>query len=110
MRDIDMEVTDARVIIDFARTGLTTETLVARVREVLPLLCALLSADDAFFKLSEDELAVRERGYLAINMMCQGATQKATSWAELLQAIADGSESIADHGFPEFEGGQSLDV
>lgn len=110
MEDVDIEVAGSRVTIDFARAGLNMETLGERAREVLPLLKALLSADDAWLSLSGEELSARERGCLAMNMMCQGATQSATKRAELLQAIADGRESIADHGFPEFEGGQSLDV
>ena len=110
MQNVDMEVCGSRVTIDFARTGLNVETLMDRAQEVLPLLHALLSADDTWLKLAGDDLAARERGCLAMNMMCQGATQSATKRAELLRAIADGSESISDHGFPEFEDGQSLDV
>lgn len=105
-----MEVAGSRVVIDFARTGLNVETLMDRAQEVLPLLYALMLADDTWLKLTGDDLAARERGCLAMNMICQGATQSATNCAELLMAIADGSETIADHGFPEFEDGQSLDV
>jgi len=110
MQNVDLEVAGSRVTIDFARTGLSVETLGDRAREVLPLLHALIAADDTWLKLTGDNLAARERGCLAMNMMCQGATLSATKRAELLRAIADGSESIADHGFPEFEGRQSLDV
>lgn len=110
MKDVDVEVAGSRLAIDFGRTGLNVETLEERVQQVLPLLHALLSADDAWLKLSGEDLASRARGCMAINMKCQAATQLATKRAELLLAIADGSESIADYGFPEFEGGQSLDV
>lgn len=110
MQDIDVNVTGSRVAIDFARTDLNTETLSDRLHEVLPLLYALLSADDAWFKLTDTERALRDRGILATNMICQGATQNAIQWAELLNSIVDGSESIANHGFPEFESGRSIDV
>ena len=110
MKDVDLEVAGSRVAIDFGRTGLNTETLEQRAREILPLLLAMVSADDAWLRLTGRELTARERGCLAMNMMCQSATQSATKRAELLQAIADGSESIADHGFPEFADGQFLNV
>ena len=110
MQNVDMEVSGSRVIIDFTRTGMNMETLMERVQEVLPLLYALLSADDTWLKLAGDDLVARERGCLAMNMMCQGATQSATKRAELLREIAGGSKSISDHGFPEFEEGQSLYV
>lgn len=110
MQSVDMEVSGSRVTIDFTRTGLNVETLMERAQEVLPLLHALLSADDTWIKLTGGDLAARERGFLAMNMICQAATQSATKRAELLRTIADGSQSISDHGFPEFEDGQSLDV
>lgn len=110
MQSVDMEVSGSRVTIDFTRTGLNVETLMERAQQVLPLLHALLSADDTWTKLTGGDLAARERGFLAMNMICQAATQSATKRAELLRTIADGSQSISDHGFPEFEDGQSLDV
>ena len=110
MQNVDMEVSGSRVIIDFSRTGLSVETLMSRAQEVLPLLYALLSADDIWFKLEGDDLAARERGCLAMNMMCQSAMHSATKRAELLRVIADGSRSVRDQGFPEFEDGHSLDV
>lgn len=42
MKDVDIEVGGSRVIIDFGRTGLNTESLAERAKEVLPLLHALL--------------------------------------------------------------------
>jgi hypothetical protein len=110
MQNVDMEVAGSRVTIDFTRTRLNVETRMDRAQEVLPLTYALLSADDTWLKLTGDDLAARAHGCLAMNMICEGATQSATKRAELLMAIADGSEAIADHGFPEFEDGHSLDV
>lgn len=103
MKDVHVEVTGARVTIDFAHACLNTDTLSVRVREVLPLLKALLSADDAWLKLSSVGLETRQRACLAMDMMCQAATQSATNRAKLLEAVANGSESIANQGFPEFD-------
>jgi hypothetical protein len=110
MRDIELKVNGARVTIDFTHANLSTETLLERAEEILPLLSSLIEADDACLKLTSGDLANRLRGCLAMNMMCQHATQKAIEQAILLRKIADGSEAIADHGFPEFSDGQSLDV
>lgn len=110
MQDINIEVAEDRVIIHLGEAGLNNQSIVQRVDEILPLLRALLSADDAFVKLSEEEFFERDRGCMAVNMRCQFSIQEATRQAELLKAIADGSESISDHGFPEFEGDQTLDV
>ena len=67
-----------------------------------PLLLSLVSADDTWLKLTEEEQISRERAYQAMNMMCQAATLIAADRGVLLKSISDGKESIADHGFPEF--------
>lgn len=110
MRGVAVEVVGSRVVLDFSGTDLCVETLTERTHEILPLLYALMLADSCWLKLSDDELDTRGRGCAAINMMCQQATINATKMADLLRAIADGSETIADHGFPEFGGVSALDV
>lgn len=106
MLDVDIEVTGSCITIDFGRTGLHIATLKHRAEEVLPLLFSLVSADDTWLNLSEEEQLSRTRAWLAMDMMCQAATLNATRGAELLGSIAGGEESIADHGFPEFASGQ----
>ncbi|OOY04578.1 hypothetical protein BMI87_10165 [Thioclava sp. F28-4] len=110
VKKVDLEVTGSRLVIDFKRTDLSTETLLERAEEVLPLLIALISADDTLCRLTDEEFAERDRAWQAMDLMCQAATQSATRRAELLEAIASGKESIAAHGFPEFSGEKSVDV
>lgn len=110
MEDVYVEVAGTRVTIDFASLCLNTETLTERVSEILPLLKALIYADDAWLNLSGVELATRERACIAMDMMCQEATQSATNRAKLLEAVANGSESIANHGFRDLDFGQDLSV
>jgi hypothetical protein len=96
-------VSGSQITIDFANTSLDLKTLLERTEEMLPLLHALISADEAWFKLNNNEKVLRGRGYVTMNMLCQSATQIATEKAKLLKAIADGSELIEDHGFPEYD-------
>lgn len=100
----------SRVTIDFGSSGLNCETLRERVDEVVPLLHALLYADGVLSELPTEDLSERMIGYLAMDMVCQAAIQRAIAQAAVLREIADGSASIADHGFPEFEGGMPTDV
>ncbi len=102
MQELSIKVVGSCVTIDFSDTHLNTETLADRAREVAPLLLSLVSADDTWLKLTEEEQNSRERAYQAMNMMCQAATLNAANRGELLKSISDGKESIADHGFPEF--------
>lgn len=110
MQEINIEVAEDRLVIHLGQIGLNNKSLMQRVDEVLPLLRALVSADHASEKLSEEEFFERGRGCMAISMRCQFLIQEATRQAELLRKIADGSETISDHGFPEFDGGPIIDV
>jgi hypothetical protein len=102
MQDIDININGTRVTIDFSHSGLSASTLDERLADVIPLLCALLSADDTWIELNADEVASRNRGCIAINMLCQASINNAKKYAELLQKIANGRELISNHGFPEF--------
>jgi len=110
MEPFEVIVADSRVTINFACVSQSPETLVERINDILPLLQALLSADEAWLGISDDEYAARARGWLAIDMMCKMDIQAATQRAKLLKSIADGAETIGDHGFPEFEDGESFNV
>lgn len=110
MQGVSTSVQGACLTIDFSGSGLNLETLQERASEVLPLLHALLSADTVLSRLDVDTLEKRGRGFLAIDMMCQGAIHEACGQAELLMDIATGTASVAHHGFPEFADGRSLDV
>jgi hypothetical protein len=109
MPDVDLEVSGKRVVIDFRRLAPGSEALAERVRDVLPVLIALVSADSAWRSLTEEERRLRANARSAIDMKTQATLLFAQAQAELLVAIIDGSESIADHGFPEFLDGQSQD-
>lgn len=110
MHDIDIDVTNSHVTIDFSRTGIKTDTLAERTQEIIPVLRAFLAANDAWLSLTDDDLAIRGRGCMAVNIMYQGAIQNATRWADPLMAVAVDIESVASHGFAEFEGDTYLDV
>lgn len=73
-----------------------------RVKEVLPLLVSLLRADRAWLSLTEQEQISRFRARAAADLGVQAVLSIALARANVLGAIIDGSESIADHGFPEF--------
>lgn len=110
MEDILTSYERSSVTIDFQGSSLNMDTFKERVQEVVPLLQALLKADTALSVLSNEELSERGIGFRAIDMICQATIQSAVVQAELLHDIADGSASIADHGFPEFVDGKNLDV
>lgn len=110
MQDIDLKVTGATVTIDFGRAAINVETLEERTHEVLSLLSNLLLADSVWQNLTDSEREGRLNAWAAMGMMVQSDLQTANKRAKLLVAIADGSESISNHGFPEFQDGQLLDV
>lgn len=110
MKNTILVATDGCVTIDFRDAEINESTLTQRTEEVLPLLHALILADQNFQKLSERDYSERGRAYMAMNMLCQFTVQKAIKQADLLRAIVDGSESISDHGFPEFDGDRVIDV
>lgn len=110
MQDVDLKVIGPRVTLDFGRTKLNSNSLEERSRELLPLLFSLVSADSAWANRSVDEQDRYHQAYNAQNMVYQAALYATMQRAGLLIAIADGSESIADHGFPEFQENREFDV
>jgi hypothetical protein len=103
IQGVSIMVAGSQITLDFTATCLNLKTLLERTEEILPLLHALVSADDTWFDLTNSEILLRGRAYVTMNMLCQSAMQIATQKARLLKSIADGSEKIADHGFPEFD-------
>lgn len=102
MLNVDVEVIGTRVILDFCRLMPDSETLAERVREVLPLLVFLISADNAWRNLSDEDRVLRMHAAAAIDMKTQAVLLAAQAQAELQVAVIDGRLSIAEHGFPEF--------
>lgn len=110
MQGISTSINGPQLTVDFSEAKLDLSSLGERIEEILPLLYALLAADTALSTLNGDEVETRGRGFLAIDAMCQVAIWNAQEKAELLREIAKGEASIANHGFPEFAEGRSVDV
>ncbi|PZQ96113.1 MAG: hypothetical protein DI533_16870 [Cereibacter sphaeroides] len=110
MHDIDIEISSYRLTLDFSRTGLSVVSLADRANEVLPLLYALVLADDAKSSLSDEQFADRQTGCMAMDLMCQAAIRGATGRAAMLLAVTEGTASISELGFPEFEGDAPIEV
>jgi hypothetical protein len=101
MYNIELQTEGARIILDFGTLDISA--VEARVREILPLLQYLVSADSARANLRHAVQKDRLLGIAAQDMMSQAALGEAIRHAQLLGLITEGKQSIADHGFPEFE-------
>ncbi|WP_123876559.1 hypothetical protein [Fuscovulum blasticum] len=100
--DVSVEVRDRTVKLNFGAGVGLPETLEGRIRDLIPLLLSLLEADDRWSRLSDDAKASRLQAGAAQGLRFDMALAAALRQAELLVAIVDGTESIANHGFPEF--------
>ncbi|MGB0843301.1 MAG: hypothetical protein ACPGVN_00990 [Alphaproteobacteria bacterium] len=96
--------------IDLSATGLDLSNLSERAELLVPLLYALLAADTQLAACTASERQAVLRGFMAKDLSCQMTIYTAVTQANLLRDIAAGDEHIADHGFPEFSDGQSIDV
>jgi hypothetical protein len=101
MCNIELQCDGARITLDFETLDISA--VETRVREILPLLQYLVSADIARANLCQTTLEDRQLGIAAQDMMSQAALVAAIRHAQLLGLITEGKQSIADHGFPEFE-------
>jgi hypothetical protein len=95
-----MEGQSARL--DFGPMALEPEDIERRVRQILPIVERLLAAEVTKMSLDDSTLQKRFRGIAAQDMVVDAAIWATALQAELLMDIVSGSESIADHGFPEF--------
>lgn len=109
MLEAYLEVTGMRVVIDLGHLATDSEAFFERVQDVLPILVALVSADGAWQGLTHEDRHRRAPASMAMEMKSQAALLAAKVQAELQVAIIEGRQFIADHGFPEFQDGRSLD-
>ena len=105
MQNIEVEIEGSCIRIDLGEAELDSECLEGRVREILPFLSNLLSADGVWNALSDREQESRFAAYNAQNLICMASLHSAIRHSELLIAVTNGTESIGDHGFPEFASG-----
>ena len=104
MDDFELEVNGTRVVIDFARCACDAEAFADRIKDILPILRALVTADNSWHRLTDDERSYRQRSRLAMEMKLQAYLLATKRQADLVAAVIEGSESISSNGFPEFEG------
>lgn len=109
MYNIDLEVLGTKVVIDFGSMEPDSEALCERVKEVLPILAALISVDSAWQSLTDDSRHLRALAAMAMEMKSQTAILAAKAQVDLQIEIIKGNQSIADHGFPEFADAQNHD-
>jgi hypothetical protein len=102
-RKIDPRQEGLLLILDFHAAGIGEAVVSDLAEEFIPILEARLRALLAFEQLESSELAKRQSGILAQNMICQASVNAALGQYELLAQIILGEEKIADHGFPEFQ-------
>jgi hypothetical protein len=100
---IDLRQEGLLLTLDFYAVGLDEATVSDLAEEFIPILEARSRALLAFEQLEGSELAKRQSGILAQNMICQASMNAALGQYELLEQIILGEAKIADHGFPEFQ-------
>jgi hypothetical protein len=79
-----------------------TEAIEARVLEILKVVQEIIKFDSIYDELPYDETSNRQIACQAVNLKYQIALETAKTLATLCRDVAEGSEKIEDHGFPEF--------
>lgn len=102
MVEIGLKVEGRTALLDFGSISLGPEEVEDRLRQLLPILEHLLDADVSKMLLTEEQLRTRFRAFLAQEVVVDAGLWSVRQNALLLGRIITGSESIADHGFPEF--------
>lgn len=74
-----------------------------RLGEIETMLREILSFDEVVAQLSESDLVRLQPAVAAMDLKYQTIVNAATHQARSANNVADGSESISDHGFPEFD-------
>jgi hypothetical protein len=74
-----------------------------RLVDLKPLLEEILRFDDTTSDLSDDEFGKRRAACAAMDLKFQLMLSLASDQARLAREIAEGTERIADHGYPEFD-------
>lgn len=73
-----------------------------RLHELIPLLTEVLAFDETVSELSEADLQKRNRACAAMDLKYQVYLDTLVKLVATAKHIADGSEDIANYGFPEF--------
>lgn len=81
---------------------ISKELALERLEELEQLLSAVLSFDTTVCELSDDDLTARNSACAAMDLKYQVYVGALSEHLKTAQRIADGSEDIANHGFPEF--------
>jgi hypothetical protein len=81
------------------------ERIAKRLVDLKPLLEEILRFDDTTSDLSGDEFGKRRMACAAMDLKYQLMLSLASDQARLAREISEGTERIADHGYPEFDFG-----
>jgi hypothetical protein len=79
------------------------ELINVRLDEVMTLLSEIVSSDEAASKLSDVELTRLQPGLAALELKYKILVHQATQQATAAKSIAEGRDTISQHGFPEFD-------
>ena len=75
----------------------------ARLAEVAELLEEILSSDEAANRLTDAELTRLEPGLAALELKYKILLHQAGELAQAAKGIAQGHETLSQHGFPELD-------
>jgi hypothetical protein len=81
----------------------SSELINIRLEEVLELLNEIVASDDAASKLTSAELTRLQPGLAALELKYKIFIHQAAQQAAAARSIAEGRDTISQHGFPEFD-------
>lgn len=102
---VDIDVTRKDDVISLTVSGFPKDVgkkVEDRVAQLRHVLSEIVAAETAFDTVVDHVPDTRIQAYQAIELKYQMTLQAAAQYATLARCIADGSEAIEDHGFPEF--------
>ncbi|WP_281966801.1 hypothetical protein [Roseovarius nanhaiticus] len=105
MPDLEIKTSQAQVTLSLKAEGDGLGIAQDRLKQIAPILEAVLLAEEAWADLGDAERDNVHRAFLAQDMVLQMTMHQALEQARILCGITDGSERIEDHGFPEFQDG-----
>lgn len=79
------------------------DLVATRLTEVADLFRAIIASDEAAKNLTDDELTRLQPGLAALELKYKLLIYQATQQAMAAKAIAEGRETIAEHGFLELD-------
>ncbi|MFG6591697.1 hypothetical protein [Sulfitobacter sp. 1A12157] len=80
-----------------------SELIQVRLKEVTELLHEIVASDDAASGLTSDELTRLQPGLAALELKYKILIHQATQQAATARSIAEGRDTISQHGFPELD-------